>query len=228
MKRDNPGTDQEEKKNLSKNIRKKRTKKIKSPPEKLLSIALDLFSERDYASVTIKDISKGADVNAALIYYYFKNKEDLFRSSIEHAILLALENYGRLKSQHSNPVDLINYWFENNEEMAVSFRKLVKIMLDYSNSQIRLASVEGLIRHFYREEISILSDSVRRGISTGLFAPVDPEDVARFASVHLDGIMVASMIRPDFDLPAAIADLRESVWLKLGYGTEKKSVLARG
>jgi AcrR family transcriptional regulator len=190
---------------------------VRRQTEKLLMAGLDLFSRYDFSTVTIKHIARAARINSALIYYYFRNKEDLFRASIEQAILQALENYARLKDKHSDPVDLIEDWFENNVEMAVSFRKLVKIMLDYSNSQIRLASVDGLIRHFYREETSILANSVRQGVEAGVFGRVDPERAAAFASIHLDGIMAASMIRADFDLRAAIAELKAQFWHYLGY-----------
>jgi len=42
--------------------------------EKLLSIAGNLFWEKGYLGTSIDDIAKGAKVNKALIYYYFKNK----------------------------------------------------------------------------------------------------------------------------------------------------------
>jgi len=59
--------------------------------ERLMRAALDLFSRRDFSTVTIKDIAKASDVNAALIYYYYDSKEDLFRAAIEFAIKMALE-----------------------------------------------------------------------------------------------------------------------------------------
>jgi AcrR family transcriptional regulator len=184
---------------------------------KLMTIALGLFAKRGFASVTIKDIAKSANITSGLLYYYFDNKEDLFKSSIEHAILLALENYERLKEKHSDPVDLINDWFQNNIEMASSIRSLVKIMLDYSNSEISLDSVDAMIARFYREEMSILSTSIRNGIAAGVFQALDADRVAEFASLHLDGIMAASIIRPDLDVGNAIANLQESFWLSVGY-----------
>jgi AcrR family transcriptional regulator len=45
--------------------------KAKSQAAKLMSVAMDLFCQRDFASVTIKDIARVAKVNSALIYYYF-------------------------------------------------------------------------------------------------------------------------------------------------------------
>ena len=182
-----------------------------------MHVALELFARRGFSSVTIKDIAKSANINSALLYYYFDSKEDLFKSSIENAILRALENYARLKQKHTDPVDLINDWFENNVEMASSFRKLVKIMLDYSNSEIRLESVDALIKQFYKEEMSILSTSIRRGAETGVFQALDPDRLAEFASLHLDGIMTGSMIRTSLDLRRAISDLKELFWTRLGY-----------
>lgn len=188
---------------------------------KLMAVAMDLFCERDFASVTIKDIARAAKVNSALIYYYFKDKEDLFRVMIESAILQALDNYGRLKERHSDPVDLINDWFENNVEMSVLLRKLVKIMIDYSHSAVRVASVETLIRRFYKMETGILSAGVREGVTRGTFRNVDPERTALFLSVHLDGIMVASMVRPNFDVAAAMNELRRVFWQRVNHSTKR-------
>jgi AcrR family transcriptional regulator len=185
--------------------------------EKLMTVALELFATRGFSSITIKDIAKAAKINSALLYYYFTSKEDLFKSSIELAILDALENYARLREKHTNPVDLINDWFENNVQMASPLRKLVKVMLDYSNSQAELASIDALIKRFYKEEMSILSSSIEEGMAMGLFDAVDAARAAEFASVHLDGIMTASMIRADLRLDDAVAELKTTFWQRLGY-----------
>ena len=193
----------------------------KSRAIELTATALDLFAERDFASVTIKDIAKACGVNTALIYYYFANKEDLFRATIKNAIAVALENYTNLRKRHDDPVDLINDWFDTNLELSGSIRKLVKVMLDYSGSRIRVSSIDREVNNFYDVEHSILSDSIRRGIDQGIFHAVDPDRLALFVSTHLDGIMVAAMIREDFNLQTAMADLREILWLHLGYLTDR-------
>ncbi len=193
----------------------------KSRAIELTATALDLFAERDFASVTIKDIAKACGVNTALIYYYFANKEDLFRATIKNAITVALENYTNLRKRHDDPVDLINDWFDTNLELSGSIRKLVKVMLDYSGSRIRISSIDREVNNFYDVEHSILSDSIRRGIDQGIFHAVDPDRLALFVSTHLDGIMVAAMIRKDFNLDTAMADLRDILWLHLGFLTDR-------
>jgi AcrR family transcriptional regulator len=182
-----------------------------------MMVALDLFSKRDFSATTIKDIGKAASLNTALIYYYFDSKEDLFRAAIEYATRTALENYRDLRDRCRDPVALIEDWFDNNLELADSIRKLVKIMLDYSNAPERLPSVDDLIAEFYREETGLLANGICEGIAQGLFRDVNADQLALFASVHLDGIMAASMIRRDFDIAKAIADLKHLVWSYLDF-----------
>lgn len=186
--------------------------------EKLMRSALELFSQHDFGSVTIKDIAAASGVNTALIYYYYDNKEDLFRAAIEFAIKKALDRYSRLCDSHTDPAYLINEWFDSNLKMATLIRQLVKIMLDYSGSTKHIPSVERLIRKFYTVEVEkILASSIERGISQGQFRKCDALKIAGVVSVHLDGIMVASIIRPNFKIRGALNDLREVLWLHLGW-----------
>ncbi len=47
----------------------------------ILCAALDCFSVKGYSATSIKDIAAAAKIKSpALIYHYFENKEDLFRS----------------------------------------------------------------------------------------------------------------------------------------------------
>jgi len=61
---------------------KRRNAKHEARHEELTAIALDLFAERGYLDTRIKAIAKKAGINPALIYYYYKDKADLFRAAI--------------------------------------------------------------------------------------------------------------------------------------------------
>lgn len=50
---------------------------------KLLQSALTLFSEKGYEGTSIREIIEGAGVTRPVLYYYFENKEDLFRRLFE-------------------------------------------------------------------------------------------------------------------------------------------------
>jgi AcrR family transcriptional regulator len=184
--------------------------------------ALALFAERSFASVTIKDIAGKLRINPALIYYYFESKQDLFRASIEAAIFDAVAHYDAIRNSHDHPVALINAWLESNVELSHTISNLVKVMLDHSGMPRHLPSVDRLVRRFYEEEYRILSGAIGRGIELGVFQPVDRRRTALFVSTHLDGVMVAAKIRPDFDLAHAVESLREILFDKLGYDRRRE------
>jgi AcrR family transcriptional regulator len=92
--------------------------------EEFLAVALKLFSEHEYSAVTIKAIAAEAGVNPALLYYYYKDKEDLFRAALEHAVAEAMDQYAVVASSHTDPVDLIDGWFEMHAKLAPKIRGL--------------------------------------------------------------------------------------------------------
>lgn len=185
--------------------------------QEILVAAFDLFSERDYATITIKDIAQRAKINTSLLYYYFEDKEALFRAALEEAVGAAMRNYDELASKHSEPVDLIDDWFQMHIELSDDIRRLVKILMDYASSQSQTRVLNDVVSKFYDVEVQILTKAIRRGQRAGLFNDVSPQAAAVFASTHLDGVMVRSIIRPRLDIAAAVDTLRDAFWAYVGY-----------
>ena len=52
---------------------------------RILASAEKLFAARGYAGTAVRDIARDADVNGAMIHYYFGSKEVLYHSIIENA-----------------------------------------------------------------------------------------------------------------------------------------------
>jgi len=53
---------------------------------KILEASLELFGKKGYFETDIESIAKRADVGKGTIYLYFKNKKDLFISTINYAL----------------------------------------------------------------------------------------------------------------------------------------------
>lgn len=180
-----------------------------SRADELLIASFDLFAQRNFASVTIKDIGAAIGVNTALIYYYFGNKEDLFRSAIEMAVDRAFSQFRQLReTRATSPDEVLDSWLENHVVLYELISKLVKVSLDYASSGRRLPSIDRSIRKFYDEEAIAVSQALREGAAKGIFRKVDALEFARFISTYLDGVMVRSVIFPDFKPRDAVDSLQ--------------------
>lgn len=50
-------------------------KRVKHTKQQILEVSLDLFSEKGFAAVSIRDICKEVQIKESSIYYHFKNKQ---------------------------------------------------------------------------------------------------------------------------------------------------------
>lgn len=199
----------------------RRSEAVKGRDAEFLRAALDLFAERNFAAVTIKDIAQALDVNTALIYYYFENKTDLFRATIEFAVENAFTNMRALEDAGDDPPELLSAWLQNHVERYAEIHRFVKIALDYRGSHEGDPAIEASISDFYAKERELLARLVSKGVENGMFVPVDAGRMANFISTYLDGCMVRSVILPDFNLKFAVTELHKIVLQHLGYSKSK-------
>ncbi|MCA6454520.1 MAG: helix-turn-helix transcriptional regulator, partial [Chitinophagaceae bacterium] len=50
----------------------------------ILNAAIELFAEKGFEGSSIRDLAARADVNVAMVNYYFGSKEKLFETIVEH------------------------------------------------------------------------------------------------------------------------------------------------
>ena len=53
--------------------------------ERILNTALEMFSEKGYSAVSMRDISGAVGIRASSLYYYFKGKQDIIDALIARA-----------------------------------------------------------------------------------------------------------------------------------------------
>jgi len=192
-------------------------RKRSATAEAVMVVALDLFSRKGYGEVGMQEIAQQAEVTYSLLYYYYKNKEDLFHAAVAYAVEKAFENYTKLNRDRKSAVDLIDDWFDNNVQLSSSLKRLVKIMFEFSEKRDGAPSVAQDVEYFYSFERRLLADSIRAGVEQGIFTCEAPEETAAFVSVCIDGIFYGAQVRADMDIEAAMQTLKRVLWRLLDY-----------
>ena len=95
---------------------------------RILIVAERLFSEQGFDGTRVDEIAEKASVNKALIYYYFKGKEDileaLFSSAIRDVIMLIENTHEDFKIDENE----IKRLFDLMVDLVFQKKQIIKIM----------------------------------------------------------------------------------------------------
>ncbi|MFT5505732.1 MAG: AcrR family transcriptional regulator [Gammaproteobacteria bacterium] len=191
--------------------------------EELKKVALNLFAEQGYGQVTIKDIGIAANVNTAMIYYYFSDKESLCRAAIEDAAEQVFSAFQKAIDKVEGPKKKIESWLKTHIELMGTIRKMVRVSLDLQTRSSDISSEGSPIDIFYDLEREALSEFLKAGIEKGEFREVDVDEIRRIVSTFLDGAMIRTLIRPNFDLARTVSTFMEVLLVYLAVRPDNNS-----
>ncbi len=146
--------------------------------ERLLAVALGLFSENGYSGTSVSAIVAAAGVTQPMLYYYFRNKQALFEALVEKALV----GYDQLL-QHDLPaglsakeqlIELCRQGLLASEQNPVLTKLLFSLAFSHSTEIQICGRVDAVIQRF----LATLEGIIRRGIASGEFLDVEPQDLS--------------------------------------------------
>ncbi|MEE9517731.1 MAG: TetR/AcrR family transcriptional regulator [Candidatus Adiutricales bacterium] len=163
-----------------------------NPRQRLLNVAAALFAEKGYASASVREIVHAAGVTKPVLYYYFNNKEGIFRAILEFAeekhqeiltdvaqsqgvfferIILLYQKFGEGISRHQNEFKLlINLFFGPSQGGAPEYDLEVfpSMLIEVIQSLYQDGVVKGQVIETDPETVALLFLSLFK-----LFLPED-------------------------------------------------------
>lgn len=125
--------------------------KEENKKNKIIKAAIEIFSKKGFHRATIRDIAAKADVSIGLIYFYFKNKEDILKEifkQIQHMpIETVISSYGNIDFEKAFQI-ITNRSFNL---IARDF-KLIVLFLNESARSFKLSEF------FYQEFLKSIDD----------------------------------------------------------------------
>ena len=155
----------------------RRGRQIQRKRHDILTAAIQVFSEKGYASTTTKDITNAADIGESTLYSYFDSKRD---------ILLAIFNENHLifdglflkSNAVANRTSLVAL-FEQSLEIFTSHLLLTRTIL--SEAWVDNEILNEYVLKRLQEISSILENFIKNQIEAGIFRDFDPALGARLA-----------------------------------------------
>jgi AcrR family transcriptional regulator len=139
---------------------KKSAKGKSDTRERIFSVAFELISERGVDKVSVREIVQKAGVTKPVLYYYFKDKDDLCRQLLDAELHRFKEMVGRVDKERLHVEKLLVAMFE---ELVDHFKKkpqMAKILLRSLCSSDTKDKMRNLMMEFKRQRIKMLGDAL--------------------------------------------------------------------
>jgi len=147
----------------------------------ILDAAERLFAERGFARTTIKEIGRAAGVNSALLYYYFADKDRLYRAVLQRLVGRLVARTTRRLEATGTPQARLQAFVEAQAEVLIANPNLPRLIVRELAESDAVHAVEQ-IQHIAATSFRLLCDLVREGQQAGAFRKgVDP----RFAAISI-------------------------------------------
>lgn len=148
---------------------------ITDKKEHIMNAAIELFAEKGFEGSSIRDLATRADVNVAMVNYYFGSKDKLFEAIVEYK---ASFMRGKLDEIEANTelteIEKIDAIIENYVAKILSNPSFHRVLHQELLMGDREAMHENIIKVFVRNTKTLRS-IIEQGIKKKVFKKVDPE-----------------------------------------------------
>ncbi|MDM9381582.1 TetR/AcrR family transcriptional regulator [Chlorogloeopsis sp. ULAP01] len=156
--------------------------------KELLMKCFDLFAQKGYAAITMREIAQGLSVSTGTLYHYFPSKEALFFQLIEELtqqdILNFLAGAGDAKTLPERIEALMNFATKNEDY----FFKQTLLMFDFYQQQERIE----VLNH---PSIKKVSKDTKQALVD--YLEIKDKALVDFVYCFLNGLISARMFEGD-------------------------------
>ena len=151
--------------------------------EKILDVSLELFSQRGYSAVSIRDICKRVGIKESSVYYHFENKQNIFDVLLDRFYEIAKGMMAQLENgltegynSFSDGINTVSECFFEQYLMNDFCNRIMRIMFI---EQFNNESVRKLYQHWLMDEpLNFQSKIFSVLMSIGIIPNCDSEYLA--------------------------------------------------
>ncbi|SFV61980.1 Transcriptional regulator RutR of pyrimidine catabolism (TetR family) [hydrothermal vent metagenome] len=138
----------------------------------IITNAIQLFSQKGYASTSMDELASMCKLNKAMVFYYFKNKKGLYEAVMHDVLEEIQKTVIKENKTHNTPQQELEGFIRTYAKFACSHPYLPALLLkELSDSG---AIVPELLFTSMRQLFALFSDILKRGEEKGCFHDAIP------------------------------------------------------
>jgi AcrR family transcriptional regulator len=124
--------------------------------QEILQAAQEAFARHGYKKTTVEDIAERLGMVKSALYYYYRNKQELFIAVIEHEVVLFFDNIRNHLDAGAGVEEKLVIYSQQSNKFHQDFHNLYNLTVDDI-----FQNYEGLIRvrnKFFGNNITLIAD----------------------------------------------------------------------
>ncbi len=183
----------------------------------IIETARQVFKEKGYKEVTMKDIVEACDISRGGLYLYFQNTGEIFEEVLKLEQEDADDVFAEAVPEKAAPMDILALFLkEQKKELLSKKPSLNKAVYEYFFSN-RIPSRDNFLKKQFDEAVFVIEKLIEAGVESGEFYCEDPRGAARNIMYVLEGLKIASETR---GINEAVVD-REIMYVMQGLIAEE-------
>jgi AcrR family transcriptional regulator len=139
----------------------------------ILKKAAEVFSAKGIQNTTIEDVTKHLGKAKSLIYYYFSNKETLYKEVLENEINALCDEVNEKLNSTVDPISKLRMYFELR---LLKTKELINLLPFKNHLDENLPFIKEMRKKYDDEEIIIIKEILQEGAKRNIFYLTDLEN----------------------------------------------------
>lgn len=135
--------------------------------EIILQNARGLFARYGLKKTTVDDIAAEARIGKATIYYYFKSKQEIFKTVVERELAILKDAIREAISKEDSPQEKLQAFIFTRISHMQKLVNLYRVTKDIVTEL--LPDLEKIRESHFREEIDIIKEILTEGVKKKIF-----------------------------------------------------------
>jgi AcrR family transcriptional regulator len=161
--------------------------------QKIINTAAAIFGKYGFKKTKIEDIAKAMQRGHSSVYYYFKNKEEVFKAVIEQEFSLLINELQNSISSTSDPQQKLRLYLSSRMHRMKNVSNFYQTM--HNEMFDSFPFVEAIRQKFDQQEFALISTILNEGKERNIFYIEDTDTVTQAIMSAMRGLEIPFFIK---------------------------------
>ena len=168
------------------------SEKTEQKRQLILDSARNVFAEKGYKAVTMKDIVDACEISRGGLYLYFDSTKQLFEAVLQKESQETDDVFSREIKDDATAADILTLFLKEQKKELLRKKNTLTVAIYEFFFENQVPKKENTLRQQFDDAVKVLEILIKTGVKSGEFVCDNPKAMARNIMFVLEGLKIAS------------------------------------